>query len=208
MVRGIGLLFIVCFISCDKKNSNPEKVYTGLKIPSKLEKLLSLQQDTVLDYYDLSNDFLTEFPDLSAYTIRSLNLSHNYLDTVIIDYWPKGLERLNLSYNYITKFPSSDSSRYLKELNLSHNYIEEFGPYFFIDRLDLSFNRLVYIFFYWSYYHYYRNKKLPKNMSYLNISNNPDLNNKVMFVPFMVDTIIHENIANKKKIQMIDWMFH
>lgn len=207
MVRGIGLLFIVCFISCDKKNGDPEKVYTGLKVPGKLEKLLSLQQDTVLDYYDLSHDFLTEFPDLSAYSIRSLNLSYNLLDTLNLAFLPKNLDKLNLAYNVFTKF-RCDSVHHLKELNLSHNYIEEFGPYFFIDRLDLSFNRLVYIFFYWSYYHYYRNKKLPKNMSYLNISNNPDLNNKVMFVPFMVDTIIHENIANKKKIQMIDWMFH
>ena len=199
------VILIVAQFSCKEKSG---EIIPMQEISGKLDRLLNLPQDSVLDSYDLSSDFLLEFPDLSAYTIRSLNLSHNYLDTVIIDYWPKGLERLNLSYNYITKFPSSDSSKYLKELNLSHNYIEEFGPYFFIDRLDLSFNRLVYIFFYWSYYHYYRNKKLPKNMSYLNISNNPDLNNKVMFVPFMVDTIIHENIANKKKIQMIDWMFH
>ena len=32
-----------------------------------------------MDYYDLSGDSLTEFPDLSRYVIRSLDLSYNRL---------------------------------------------------------------------------------------------------------------------------------
>ena len=43
-------------------------------------------------------------------------------------------------------------------------------------------------------------------MSYLNISYNPNLSNEVLFVPSMIDTIIHDHIANQKKLRMFDLM--
>ena len=66
---------------------------------SKLENLYCVRPDSVMDYYDLSGDSLKEFPDLSGYTIRSLDLSHNLLDTFVPRYLPTGLEKLDLSYN-------------------------------------------------------------------------------------------------------------
>lgn len=202
MVRGILLLFIVCFISCDKQNSESEKVYTGLNVPGKLEKLLSLQQDTVLDYYDLSNDFLTEFPDLSAYSIRSLNLSYNLLDTLNLAFLPKNLDKLNLAYNVFTKF-RCDSVHHLKELNLSHNFIKEFIFIYSIERLDISFNNLIWVRLAWTYRY-----NIPKGyntlgrekMKDLNISNNPNLESTVAFEPDKIDTIIRNNIADGKKL--------
>lgn len=203
MNRIILLWCIIALFSCENKKP-PKKTQPMVGIPSKLEKLLSLPQDSVLDYYDLSDDFIMEFPDLSTYTIKSLNLSHNYLDTLIIAFWPKELESLNLSYNYLRKIPNSN--RHLKEMNLSNNYIEIFRVDMTTDRLNISYNKLHMIFLYWNYYYYYYNRKLQKKMNYLNISNNPNLSNKVYFVPSMIDTIIRDNIANDKELEMIDWM--
>ena len=66
---------------------------------TKLEKLYLLPFDSVMNIYDLSNDSIVDFPDLSSYTIKSLNLSGNLLDTIIPHFLPKGLERMNLSNN-------------------------------------------------------------------------------------------------------------
>lgn len=53
-----------------------------------------------MDYYDLSNDSIVTFPDLSGYIIKSLNLSGNLLDTLVIDFLPQKIENLNLSHNH------------------------------------------------------------------------------------------------------------
>lgn len=49
---------------------------------TKLETLFLLPYDSVMDYYDLSNDSIVNFPDLSAFTIKSLDLSYNLLETI------------------------------------------------------------------------------------------------------------------------------
>lgn len=194
-------------ISCQVHTTNEmEKADSMVDLPSKLDRLLSLPQDTVLDYYDLSNDFLLTFPDLSGYTIRELNLSHNYLDTLNENFLPKGLKVLDLSYNYLRSIAFDFKG--LEELYLSHNYMNFFYTSFFIDRIDISHNNLRYFLLNWSYKFYYgfwKNEE-GKRMSYLNISYNPNLSNEVLFVPSMIDTIIHDHIANQKKLRMFDLM--
>lgn len=98
------MLFYVlaCFLllSCqvDKKSKVVDVSVSGKM--TKLERLYLLSHDSILQSYDLSNDSITHFPNLSKYTINNLDLSGNLLDTLIIDFLPKNLERLNLSYNY------------------------------------------------------------------------------------------------------------
>lgn len=70
---------------------------------TKLETLFLLPYDSVMDYYDLSNDSIVNFPDLSAFTIKSLDLSYNLLETINPFFLPKGVERLNLLIIYIVE---------------------------------------------------------------------------------------------------------
>lgn len=205
MKRTVLLLWIVFLFAC-RPEGNVDKQEIKFDLPSKLDQLLNLPQDTVLDYYDLSNDFLLKFPDLSGYTIRELDLSHNYLDTLNENFLPKGLKVLDLSYNYLSSIPFGLES--LEELYLSHNNIRYFYTTYFIDRIDISHNNLKFFLLNWSYRFYYgfwKNKE-GKRMSYLNISYNPNLSNEVLFVPSMIDTIIHDHIANQKKLRMFDVM--
>ena len=90
---------------------------------TKLEKLFLLPYDSVMVYYDLSNDNIENFPNLSAFTIKSLDLSHNLLDTINPLFLPKGLEKLNLSHNLYCGFIliRKNTIPYLKELDISHN---------------------------------------------------------------------------------------
>ena len=116
---------------------------------SKLENLYCVRPDSVMDYYDLSGDSLKEFPDLSRYVIRSLNLSHNQLDTIIPERLPLGLERLDLSHNRIEGlwYVKPFSFPILKVLNLSHNRLEgslimHRSSFFSLTEVDLSHNSL------------------------------------------------------------------
>ena len=100
------------------------------KSSSKLKKLYRLPSDTVLSYYDLSNDGLTEFPDLSRYTIDSLDLSHNRLDSLIVGHFPKGIKWLDVSYNCLgdTFYSGRLEDVYsLEKVDLSHNRIRTIG---------------------------------------------------------------------------------
>ena len=60
--------------SCTERKAETPEPDSG-----KLEILRHVRPDSVMDYYDLSGDSLTEFPDLSRYVIRSLDLSYNRL---------------------------------------------------------------------------------------------------------------------------------
>ena len=104
--------------SCTERKAETPEPDSG-----KLEILRHVRPDSVMDYYDLSGDSLTEFPDLSRYVIRSLDLSHNLLDTLPSGYLPRGLERLDLSYNRLAGEVKLDSCPFpvLRELDLSHN---------------------------------------------------------------------------------------
>ncbi|NLX80221.1 MAG: hypothetical protein GXZ03_01465 [Proteiniphilum sp.] len=199
----ILLLFLILF-SCTTSTKQSEEEVVEVKL-TKLEELLLLPTDTVMDYYDLSNDSISEFPDLSSYTIKSLDLSHNQLDTVIVDYMPKDIVSLNLSHNvfegildfsidpkYLLSFEERDKlyDKYtIREIDLSYNKLTYIVINFPLRKIDISHNDIIAV----SFEH--------RNIEYLDISNNPNMSNVVGFVPMLIDTLIHNNIANDKKLR-------
>lgn len=200
----IVLLSFSCTGTGQRKQLESEIVEE--KTLSKLEKLMLLSQDSVMVHYDLSNDSISVFPDLSEYTIKSLNLSHNQLDTAIVNYLPKGIIHLNLSFNYfckIFKLRIDDEWRpewkklyeetTLREVDLSHNRLTGIDIGFPLRKIDISFNDITYINFNHG------------NIEFIDISHNPNLTNVVGFDPQMVDTIIRNNIANDKKLRASFW---
>ncbi len=136
-------LFLGAFMSCHTNNGQASGS-ASVASSSKLAQLQALSQDAIMDKCDLSNSELSSFPDLSSYTIKSLDLSSNELDTIIVSYLPKGLESLNLSSNKIKNIPDM-SSLGIRHLDLSHNAIASMS----VDcipkelySLDLSYNLL------------------------------------------------------------------
>ena len=111
------ITWIVCLFACMScAEQHPQ-----------LERLYCVRPDSVMDYYDLSGDSLTEFPDLSRYVIRSLDLSHNRLDTIIPERLPLTLEeRLDLSHHRLEGEleVKKKSMPTLRELDLSYNKLE------------------------------------------------------------------------------------
>lgn len=201
-------LIVLLSFSCTGKGQRkqPESEIVEEKKLSKLELLMLLPRDSVMVYYDLSNDSISEFPDLSDYTIKSLDLSHNLLDTVIVNYLPKGIIILDLSYNYfckIFKLKIDDDWRpdwkklyeetTLREINLSHNKLTGIDIGFPLRKIVVSYNDITYI----DFSHF--------NIEYLDISNNPNLSNVVQFDPYVIDTIIRDNIANDKELVPSNW---
>ncbi len=205
-MKKISIIIIALFLfSCvdnkkqvDKNNKKIEKKL------SKLEQLMQFPKDTLLDYYDLSNDSISTFPNLSSYTIKSLNLSHNQLDTIDANYLPKGVVKLDLSYNnlegifdfWLEEIEQLDvnvrlklyKKHPLKELNISHNRLKGIGIFFELRKLIISYNDIAYMDF------------NQGGIEYIDISNNPHLSNVVVFDPAKVDTIIRDNIANNKRL--------
>ena len=138
------IFFALLLLSC---NSGSNKRKAEVERFTKLEEFLLLPFDSVMNMYDLSNDSIVDFPDLSSYTIKSLNLSGNLLDTIIPHFLPKGLERLNLSNN---KYKGSvNIRRYtipsLKEVDLSYNTLDSIRITEPLYRIILSHNNLVFI---------------------------------------------------------------
>ncbi|MBS9766950.1 MAG: hypothetical protein KGV44_05360 [Flavobacteriaceae bacterium] len=206
-MKKISIIFIALLLfSCANNRKQVDK--TNKKIEkklSKLEQLMQLPKDTILDYYDLSNDSISTFPNLSSYTIKSLNLSHNQLDTVNANYLPKGVVKLNLSYNeledrfefWLEKIEQLDidirlelyKKHSLRELDISHNKLKVIDIYFALRKLIISHNDITDMDF---------NQGI---IEYIDISNNPHLSNAVPFQPSKIDTIIRNNIANNKKLR-------
>jgi Leucine-rich repeat (LRR) protein len=134
----IILLMIGISISCRYEQKKVEK-----KV-SKLEQLMLFRADSAMDYFDLSNDSLSIFPDLSAYRIKSLDISTNQIDTLIIQYLPQEIEELNISHNKLTDFPDF-SKMSIRYLDLSHNSISQFDENLLsegIEKIYLSYNNL------------------------------------------------------------------
>ena len=147
MAKGIvySVIFIsLLFFSC-RQTQEPQPIPEEL---TKLERLYRIRPDSVMKYYDLSNDSLTEFPDLSRYVITSLDLSHNLLDTIIPERLPLGIEWLNLSHNRLdTIIPERLPLTLEERLDLSHNRLEgelevKEGSMPVLRELDLSYNKL------------------------------------------------------------------
>ena len=145
---------------------------------TKLESLFSLPQDSVIQVYDLSNDSISNFPDLSAYNIKSLDLSCNLLDTIVIDNLPKKGD-LQIKKKSIP---------YLKELDMSHNDLQAIYIHEALYRILLSYNDLTIACF------------NHENLRYLDISYNLHMPSEVCFEPTQIDTVIREGVAEGERL--------
>lgn len=182
---------IVLVLACKKgdKANTLELSQEEIKL-TKLEKLLLLPQDSLIFSYDLSNDSLRTFPDLSAYTIKTLDLSGNMLDTIIPHYLPKGLDKLNLSHNrYSGQLRIIENTMHtLKELDISYNALKTIYVGEPLYRIIVSHNDLVEV----DINH--------RHIQYLDISYNSNMSERVTFSPEKIDTIIREGVADGKQL--------
>lgn len=191
-MKNTGYIFFVAFLFLSCKTSNKKETVEQVPIRelTKLEKLLLLPHDSVMSTCDLSNDSIISFPDLSNYTIKSLDLSYNLLDTIVLQFLPKGLERLNLSYNRYSGYIRirKNTMPTLKELDMSHNTLNKIDISEPLYRILLAYNDLTSIGF------------NHKNIQYLDISYNINMSERVGFEPNVIDTILREGVANGKRL--------
>ena len=161
----------------------------SIKELTKLEQLFLLPQDSIMVEYDLSNDCIVSFPDLSSYTIKTLNLSNNLLDTFIAAYLPKELEKLNLSHNrYRGILNIEEFIPDLQELDISYNKLRTIEVGKPLYRLILSHNDFGVILL------------NHKNLRYLDVSYNSRLTQEVSFEPTQIDTVVREGVAEGKRL--------
>ena len=175
------LLFSPFLLSCRMGIRNESGKQPLTKELTKLEKLFWLPYDSVMVYYDLSNDNIENFPNLSAFTIKSLDLSHNLLDTINPLFLPKGLEKLNLSHNLYCGFIliRKNTIPYLKELDISHNALNRIDIAPPLYRINVSYNDLNVI------------DLNHKNIQYLD---------RVSFEPLWIDTLVRDGVADGKRL--------
>lgn len=189
-MKKICFLFFILLLSCNSDRNKKLVEVVKVKELTKLEKLLLLSSDSIMSMYDLSNDSIVDFPDLSAYTIKSLDLSGNLLDTIIPYFLPKELESLDLSNNQYKGY--LNIRRYtipsLKEVDLSYNSLDSVRITEPLYRVILSHNNLVFI------------GLNQKNIRYLDVSYNTHLDRFVRFEPSLIDTVISEGVAGGKPL--------
>ena len=171
-MKNAGLIFFVLLflLSCHAGSKKGTLEYVSVKKLTKLEHLFLLPSDSVMNAYDLSNDSIVSFPDLSAYTIKTLNLSGNLLDTIIPHFLPKKLEILNLSHN-----------RYSGQLRIKE------GTICALREIDLSYNALSSIYVGGPLYR-------------IIVSHNANMSERVTFNPAKIDTIVREGVADGKRL--------
>lgn len=167
--------------------TSPQKQEPAPANTIRLTKLECLRQEPpihIIEHCDLSGDSLTEFPDLSMYAIRSLDLSHNLLSELKKECLPLGLEKLDLSHNRFEGEFHLPPVPTLRELDLSYNKLHEAVTVQGVSlrKLNVSHNRLG------------RNIQFDGFMAYLDISYNPYIYDAVMFEPDAVDTLIREGL--------------
>lgn len=184
------LLFSPFLLSCRMGIRNESGKQPLTKELTKLEKLFWLPYDSVMVYYDPSNDNIENFPNLSAFTIKSLDLSHNLLDTINPLFLPKGLEKLNLSHNLYCGFIliRKNTIPYLKELDMSHNALNRIDIAPPLYRINVSYNDLNVI------------DLNHKDIQYLDISYNSDISERVSFEPLWIDTLVRDGVADGKRL--------
>ena len=85
---GVCLVFSTCFLR-GQNNKRLEEITENLK------------SGQIYDEINLSYLHLTEMPDLSAYSIKKLNLSYNDIVKFMQEFLPSQLENLNISHNRI-----------------------------------------------------------------------------------------------------------
>ena len=186
----IYILLVSFLLSCGMMSKKEAIDQLPTNELTKLETLFLLPYDSVMDYYDLSNDSIVNFPDLSAFTIKSLDLSHNLLDTINPLFLPKGLEKLNLSHNLYCGFIliKKNTIPSLKELDMSHNALNRIDISPPLYRINVSYNDLAII------------DLNHKNIQYLDISYNSDISERVSFEPLWIDTLVRDGVADGKRL--------
>lgn len=186
----VTLIFCL-FFSCKGKDKKEVMPVLSTKELTKLEHLFLLPPDSVIAAYDLSNDSITSFPDLSHYTIKSLDLSGNFLDTLITSFLPKKLERLNLSHNrYKGELNIAENTiPYLKELDVSYNELRGTDIKEPLYRINLSHNDVKVIFF------------NHDSLRYLDVSYNLRLTSPVTFHPSKIDTVVSKGVEGGKRLR-------
>lgn len=189
----VFVLFISCHSTSDKQS---EKVgCVSNESTSKLASLSNLDPDSTLIFFDLSNDSIKEIPDLTKYSIKSLDMSGKNLSALPFELLPKGLEVLNLSNNNFKGllFLYTEGLTNLKEINLSNNLLDSVSISLSLRKIILSYNNLTYLTFSHS------------AIEYLDISHNPKMSNIVYFFPEVIDTVIHNDILNEKPL--VFWLY-
>ena len=200
----LTLLLIALLFSCTDQKKQTQEEFLPEKKSTKLEQLMLLPKDSIIKYYDLSNDSIKVFPNLSSYTIKSLNLSNNQIDTFLVEYLPKELLSIDLSHNlfkgdFTFQLSGQDSLSFkerqqqydqatIRKINISYNTLTRIFRSFPLRKNGVSHNDVTYI----NFDH--------RNIEYLDISHNPNLSNVLAIEPEEVDTIIREGIANDKKL--------
>lgn len=173
----ISIIRIFLF-SCNSNNAQENK-----KSQSVEQILSKLNTRDTIQLLDLSYKNIKELPDLSRFKVKKLNISHNDLDTLIMNNLPTYLVDLDASYNKIKnalKFSFSvdvfgfeeldNISKYITNINLSNNKIAEVSFLLYktnIKRIVLSENNLNDIFLYMN----------GGKLNYLDVSDNPKLSN-------------------------------
>ena len=184
---GISLAVLLCMACSVRRNVKAE--------PYRLSKLERLRQEPpvrIMDRYDLSGDSLTEFPDLSMYAIRSLDLSHNLLDTIRSERLPLGLVNLDMSHNRLSGKLTVKylALPHLHELDLSYNALTAISLTNYVDRIILSHNKLGWKIELGEIY------RIP----YVDISYNENIYKAVRFDPEKVDTLVCEGLPGGDRV--------
>jgi hypothetical protein len=123
---------------------------------------------------DMSKSHIVAFPDLSQYTnITSLNVSHNYIYNLDVDFFPPYIKSLSLSNNHLTGCVDDVLPLTIEKLKLDNNNISKFDGSKFLNLKELSIasNNLVCFTF-------------PPNIESLDISTN-----KLLKLPRFPDSL-------------------
>ncbi|WP_165601850.1 leucine-rich repeat domain-containing protein [Chryseobacterium contaminans] len=182
------ILLGVCFLFCANISLNAQ---------DKLENITkNLKSGNVYEELDLSNLNLEVIPDLSKYTIKKLDLSHNNITKFKSDLLPLALEKLNISHNKIdsalTIQKIENCKKFnLKELNVSFNKIQSISISCNLHTLEVNNNDIKYL------------DISDKYLNYLDVSNNPRFSNIVQFNPNVVKTLKRENIASDSPLEYV-----
>lgn len=179
----IGLMIVLIY-SCKSKQS----IDRGIKNFNIREYI----KESSSVFLDLSNKDLTEFPDLSKYEIKNLDLSGNKIKKIKLEFFPSGIYEINLSDNYLNDSLEILDNKTLKIIDLSKNNLTYVYVLNCIKNLNVANNDLEDLYF---------NCSLSENsMDTLDVSNNKDLNNVLRFNPKAFKTVIRENIKNDKEL--------
>lgn len=176
------ILLGVCFLFCANISLNAQ---------DKLENITkNLKSGNVYEELDLSNLNLEVIPDLSKYTIKKLDLSHNKITKFKPDHLPLSLEKLDISHNKIESRMAIKCKNFnLKELNVSFNKIQSASISCNLNRIEINDNDLNYL------------DISVRALNYLDVSNNPRFSTIVQFNPAVIKTLKRENIASDAPLE-------